>query len=106
MRAAAILALAALGGCVAATPDDVARGAARAVVGPVLATQFPGVPLAPAANCIIDNASAAEIIALAGQAGPSGPTDAAARLVLDIAGRPATIQCLATDGLPVLLQTL
>ena len=90
--------------CNAPVADEIARSAARRAVEPVLAARFPGVPLMPATNCIIDNATAPEIITLATSA-RSAP-ESATRIVLDVAQRPATIQCLATDGLPVLLNTL
>lgn len=106
MRRAAFLLPALLAACVTPLADDVARRAAKSAVNPILSSRLPGIPLEPATNCIIDNASAGEIITLASQASAGGVSDAATRLVLDIASRPATIQCLATDGLPVLLQTL
>ncbi|MCK0168140.1 hypothetical protein MWU52_11300 [Jannaschia sp. S6380] len=94
----------ALAACNTPLADEVARGAAKAAVNPIIAQRFPGVPLEPATNCIIDNATASEIVTLATSAG--GASDAATRIVLDIAGRPATIDCIATTGLPVLLNTL
>ena len=106
MRLALLLSPLALAACAAPLADQVAREAARAAVNPVLAARFPGVPLEPATNCVIDNASAGEIITLAraGQAGGIGAE--ATQVVVDVVSRPETIQCLATDGLPVLLQTL
>ncbi|WP_299816438.1 hypothetical protein [uncultured Jannaschia sp.] len=100
----AILLLPLLAACATPVADEVARSAARRAVNPVIAERFPGIPLEPATNCIIDSATASEIITLATSA-RSAP-DRAARIVLDVAQRPATIQCLATDGLPVLLNTL
>lgn len=105
MRPDAILALAFLGGCATPLADEAARSAARSAVDPILAERFPGIPLAPATNCIIDNASAGEILGLAASA-RGGPTAEAARLILEVATRPDTIQCLAADGLPALLTTL
>ncbi len=105
MRPEPILLLTLLAACNTPLADEVARGAARSAVNPVLARQFPGIPLEPATNCIIDNASAGEILTLATSA-RQGVTDASTRIVLDIARRPDTFNCLATEGLPVLLQTL
>ncbi len=106
MRAlACLLCAAALAGCAAPAADVVARQAAKSAVNPVLASRFPGIPLEPATDCIIDNATAAEIVTFARSAG-GGATEATTRLVLDVATRPATIDCLATDGLPVLLTSL
>jgi len=94
-----------LAGCTSPIADTLARDAAKSEVNPVIAARFPGIPLEPATNCIIDNASAGEIVQLATLAG-SGANDAATRIVLDIAQRPDTIRCIATEGLPVLLNTL
>ena len=102
---ACLLCAAALSACAGPSADAVARSAAKSAVNPVLASRFPGIPLEPATDCIIDNATAAEIITFARAAG-GGASEATARLVLDVASRPDTIACLATDGLPVLLQTL
>jgi len=83
--------------------DQIARDQAKSAVRPVLREQFPGIPLEPSVNCVIDNASAGEILTLA-RAGATGTTDAATvRLVLDIAKRPDTVQCLATEGLAAFL---
>ncbi len=105
MRPEPVLMLAFLAACNTPLADEVARGAARSAVNPVLAQRFPGIPLEPATNCVIDNASANEILTLATTA-RQGVTEASTRIVLDIARRPDTLNCLATDGLPVLLQTL
>ncbi len=98
---ALILALAA---CTPAAQDTLARDAARQAIRPVLAEQFPGVPLEPATDCIIDNATSAEILALAADA-VTGPTASTVEIVTNIITRPDTITCLATEGLPVLLNT-
>ena len=105
MRPDALLAAALLAGCATPGADRVAREAAKSAVDPVLAARFPGIPLAPATDCVIDNASAGEILSLANSAG-GGPAPRAARLVLEIATRPDTLDCLATDGLPALLTAL
>ncbi|UWQ18011.1 hypothetical protein [Jannaschia sp. M317] len=94
-----------LAACNSGIGTDLTREAARATVRPVLADRFPGVPLEPATDCIIDNATGEEIITLAGAAATRND-QTAARVVGDIARRPATIQCIATQGLPVLLDTL
>lgn len=94
-----------LAACNSPLADQFARDAAKRSVNPVIAARFPGVPLEPATNCVIDNASAGEILQLASAAG-TGANDSATRLVLEIAQRPDTIRCIATEGLPVLLNTL
>lgn len=104
MRLGLLLMPALLAACNSPLADAVARDAAKRTVNPIVAARFPGVPLAPATDCIIDNASAGEILQLASAAG-SGANDTATRLVLDVASRPQTLQCIATNGLPVLLNT-
>ena len=71
----------------------------------VVQTRFPGVNAAPYTDCIIDNATAQEIFALAADS-VTGPTASTAEIVSRIVSRPETIQCLATEGLPVLLDRL
>ena len=91
--------------CTPAMQDDLTRDAARTAVRPVLEQRFPGVPLEPATDCIIDNATSRELLSLAADA-VTGPTANTAEIVSDILSRPATLQCLATEGLPVLLNGL
>ena len=79
--------------------DQLARDAAKRSVNPVLAERFPGVPLEPASNCVIDNASAREITRLALAAAEPTISEETSALVMEIATRPETIRCLATDGL-------
>ena len=81
-------------GVVEQTSRDVAKG----IVNSVIQQKFPGVNAAPYTDCIIDNASTDEILRLA-QGAVAGSTDAATTLVLDIASRPATTQCLAQNAL-------
>ena len=103
-QVAAILGLG-IAACTPAAQDALARDAARQAVRPVLAERFPGVPLEPATDCIIDNATSNELFALAADA-VTGPTASTIEIVSDIASRPETITCLATEGLPVLLDAL
>jgi hypothetical protein len=85
--------------------DTLARDAAKRSVNPVLAERFPGVPLEPASDCVIDNASGGEITQLAMAAARPTLDPETSALVVEIATRPATIRCLATDGLsPFLIQ--
>ncbi|SHF14058.1 hypothetical protein SAMN05444273_10475 [Litoreibacter ascidiaceicola] len=84
--------------------DQLARKEAKDTVRPVLAKRFPGVPLEPATDCVIDNASAGEILKLA-RAGVTGLGPEETQLVVEIATRPDTIECLLKDGLsPFLLK--
>lgn len=91
-----------LAACAQQTQDDLTRSAAKRAVRPVLESRFPGIPLEPATDCIIDNASSQELLALAGDA-VTGPTASTVEIVGNVASRPDTIQCLAEDGLPALL---
>ena len=92
------LALSFLAACTPEMKDRFARDAAKSAVRPVLEEQFPGIPLEPATNCIIDNASAEEILVLAGDAA-TGPTASTAEIVGRIATRPAAVECLLREGL-------
>ena len=98
-RLALVLLLAA---CTPAQQDQIARDAAKQAVRPVLAEQFPGIPLEPATDCIIENASRDEILILAADA-VTGPTASTIEVMSAITRRPATIECIATEGLPALL---
>lgn len=104
---AGVLAMAVLPGCVSDMRDTVAREAAKSAVRPVLERRLPGVPVEPAVNCVIDNASADEIVTLARDGALAGEVSPATRrIVADILLRRGTIECLAEDGLPVLLESL
>jgi hypothetical protein len=92
-----------LAGCTAQQQDQIARDAARSAITPVLIERFPGVPLEPALNCVIDNASAVQIRALALDS-VAGPTESTVQIVTDIVSRPETLTCLAAEGLPALLR--
>ena len=91
-----------LPGCVAAQ-DEIARAAAREAVHEVVATRFPGAPVEPATDCIIDNASAAEIIGVAADSSDGRPGPRTVETVVAVATRPGTIECLGYQALPVLL---
>ena len=94
-----------LAACTPGMQDELARDAAKSAVRPVLEERFPGVPLEPATNCVIENATANEILSLAADA-VTGPTANTVEIVSDILSRPATLTCLATEGLPVLVAGL
>lgn len=91
-----------MAGCTDVGRDQIARNAAKSAVRPVIAERFPGVPLEPSVNCIIDNATADEILALASDTF-TGPTEATFETVIRIAARPGTVSCLTTQGLAALL---
>ena len=98
----AVCVLPLLAACTTQAQDELARDAARAAVTPVLVDRFPGVPVEPALNCVIDNASAAQIRSLALDS-VTGPTESTIQVVTDIISKPETLTCLAQDGLPALL---
>ena len=97
---AAVLALSA---CSPQAQDRIARDAARSAITPVVTERFPGVPLEPTLDCIIDNASAPQIRALALD-GVTGPTRSTVEIVSNIVSKPETLTCLAAEGLPALLR--
>jgi predicted ThiF/HesA family dinucleotide-utilizing enzyme len=90
----------ALGACEATNQvaDTLARERAKAVVNSVVTQRFPGVNPAPVTDCIIDAASAREIIQIAG-ASVSGVTPETAQQVITIAQRPEAVQCIARNSL-------
>ncbi|WP_425071932.1 hypothetical protein [Sagittula sp. S175] len=99
----AVMALVALTACSAQQTDQIARNAARSTITPIVTEQFPGVPVEPTLDCIINNASAAQIAALAADS-VLGATESSVQIVTDIVSQPETITCLATTGLPALLR--
>jgi len=98
-----LIALVLLAGCALPTRDEVTRAAAKSAIRPVLADKLPGVPAEPAADCVIDNANSSELLALASDS-ITGATASTVQTVSGILSRPGTLQCLATQGLPALLQ--
>lgn len=86
----------------ALTADQIARQQAKAVINGVVADKLPGVNAAPVTDCIIDNATTNEILTIGGAA-VTGVTAATARQVLQIARRPETVSCIATNGLGLVL---
>ena len=82
--------------------DALARTAAKGVVNNVVASKFPGVDATPVTDCIIDNATGAEILTIA-EAAVVGTTQATTDLVVGIAQRPETVRCTASNMLGVSL---
>ena len=105
MKHARILGFVLLAACTPAMQDELARDAAKTAVRPVLEDRFPGIPLEPATDCVIEYATANEILSLAADA-VTGTTANTVEIVSDILSRPATLTCLATEGLPILLGNL
>ncbi|WP_226622003.1 hypothetical protein [Alloyangia pacifica] len=102
MRAALGLVLV-LAACSAQTQDQIARQAAKSTVARVVADRYPGVPVEPALDCVIDNASSTQIYALAADS-IGGPTASTVEVVSDIVSKPETLTCLAAEGLPALIR--
>ena len=79
----------------ACNPQDIADKAvartAESVISPVVG--------AAATQCIVQNASSTELRALAVDIGVEAGTSTVAN-IMAIAGRPATLACLASAGLP------
>ncbi|MGX0876454.1 hypothetical protein ACSSV4_001131 [Roseovarius sp. MBR-154] len=95
----ACAALFALGACEATNQvaDGIARERAKSVVNTVVERRFPGVNAAPVTDCIIDAASAGEILRIAG-ASATGVTPEVAQEVISIAQRPEAVQCIAANS--------
>jgi hypothetical protein len=70
-------------------------------VNSVVAQKMPGLNAAPVTDCIIDAASAGEIVSIAG-ASVTGVTPSLAEDVLTIAQRPEAVQCIAQNSMTVL----
>ncbi|WP_134724548.1 hypothetical protein [Paracoccus luteus] len=71
-----------------ARPDNVA---ARQVVNAEMAKRLPGRNVAPLTDCVVSNATMAEMADLAAMQGTTGAADAVASIVK----RPAVSQCIA-----------
>ena len=105
-----LLCAAALSGCAVAAVGPAAgvatqatRAAAKATVTKVASERFPGVPVTPISDCVIDNASVTEILTMARAAAAATPSPQAVDTIVGVIGRPDTIQCLRDEGLPRLL---
>lgn len=105
------LSAAALAGCVAPTTpattvtvppavitaptvlDAASRQVARTVINSEMEKRLPGANVAPYTDCVVNNATTAELIdiAQASRAGASGTANSVAAIV----SRPATTQCIA-----------
>lgn len=102
MRALVLSALVLLAGCdPQGFADKVGRRTAESVVMPVVATYLPSGQAQSATLCIVENATAAEVQALARDVGTRAGTTTVSN-VLTIAARPETIACMARAGVPPL----
>lgn len=84
-------------GCaeITATADQTARDAAKRGATPLVQAQFPGLPVAPIVDCVVQYAEWTEVLELA-RAATLGPTSETTRVVIDVASRPDTVRCIAT----------
>ncbi|WP_211657901.1 hypothetical protein [Paracoccus subflavus] len=73
--------------------DAATRQVARAVINTEMEKRLPGANVAPYTDCVVNNATTAELIdiAQASRAGVTGTADSVAAIV----SRPATTQCIA-----------
>lgn len=73
--------------------DAASRQVARTVINAEMEKRLPGANVAPYTDCVVNNATTAELIdiAQASRAGVSGTADSVAAIV----SRPATTQCIA-----------
>lgn len=81
--------------------NTIARDQAKGVVNGVVADKFPGVNVAPVTDCIIDAASAGEILQIAGAAA-TGATQSTVDQVVAIAQRPDAVNCIAQNSISLL----
>ncbi len=106
MRLVAAALLGSLAAC--ATVDRVTetttQNAAKAAVRQVAQDRAPGVNVEPLTDCVIDNATSGEILALASTA-VTGVTQSTVSTVAEITGRKRTVLCLSKAGLSQLSLT-
>ena len=81
--------------------NTVARDQAKVVVNGVVEDRFPGINAAPVTDCIIDAASASEIISIS-SASIAGVTQSTVEQVLEIAKRPEAVNCIAENSITLL----
>lgn len=68
-------------------PDAAVRSSARVVINRQMAKNMPGIDIAPYTDCVVQNATTAELAGIADSASPSAP-------IAEIVKRPATSACL------------
>ena len=104
MRSLSLIAAAVLlTACDTPIGTEVARSTARSVVNDIVETRFPGAPVTPVTDCIIDNATGSEIVTIASDAVLGNPSPETVGLVIDIAGRPDTVTCFVERAGPLVL---
>lgn len=78
--------------------DQIAREQARTYVNTEIQGRFPGVNAEPITDCVINNASAQEIVAIAGGVA-LGDTQTASATVNTVLQRPETIRCTTSGAI-------
>ena len=97
---AAVLGCAALAACTSGDPrTTLTRQVAKSVVLPVVSQRLPGPQAQAVAGCIIDNASAQDLNALARDVGTRAGTSTVATIA-GVLRQPATVQCVLGAGIP------
>lgn len=92
-----------LAACDTPVGTEVARASARAVVNDIVEQRYPGVPITPVTDCIINNATGSEIVTIAQDAIGGQPSPETVSLVIEIAARRDTITCFVEDAGPAVL---
>ena len=89
-----------LAACTSGDPRTaVTRQIAKTVVLPVVSQRLPGPQAQAVATCVIDNATAPELNALARDVGTRAGTSTVATIA-GVLRRPDTVQCVLGAGLP------
>jgi len=79
--------------------DNISRQAARSVVMPIVQQRLPGPQSEAVTNCVLNNATGAELRTLALDIGTRAGTRTVG-IVADVLRRPATVQCVMGAGIP------
>ncbi len=96
----ALLAILALAACTSGDPRTaLTRQVAKSVVLPVVGQRLPGPQAQAVAGCVIDNASADDLNALARDVGTRAGTSTVATIA-GVLRQPATMQCVLGAGIP------
>ena len=100
MRVFALLCSGLLASCAATqqVADNLARDRAKVTINAVVEKNLPGVNAAPVTDCVVDAASAQEILQIARDS-VTGVQPDTVDLVLVIAKRPKAIECIAKAAL-------
>jgi len=98
--------LLAVAACDTPLGTEIARDQAKGVVNGIVKKRAPGVDATPVTDCIIDNATGSEIVSIAADSLTGTPSADTVNLVLEIAQRPDTVECLVTNVGPLVVARL